>query len=99
MSAIEDPEYPERPFIRMFLSGFDNGAWKDASLNWIEETQENAVEVIATSSTGKTVALEHTLIELFTSPVKNMIRPSSWRHSKRGSKRILISSFPAARWM
>jgi hypothetical protein len=66
MSAIEDPEYPERPFIRMFLSGFDNGAWKDASLNWIEETQENAVEVIATSSTGKTVALEHTLIELFT---------------------------------
>jgi hypothetical protein len=66
MSAIEDPEYPERPFIRMFLSGFDNGVWKDASLNWIEETQENAVEVIATSSTGKTVALEHTLIELFT---------------------------------
>lgn len=50
----------------MFLSGYDNGAWKDASLNWIEETQENAVEVIATSSTGKTLALEHTLIELFT---------------------------------
>jgi hypothetical protein len=66
MSAIEDPEYPERPFIRMFLSGYDNGAWKDASLNWIEETQGNAVEVIATSSTGKTLALEHTLIELFT---------------------------------
>jgi hypothetical protein len=65
MSAIEDAEYPERPFIRMFLSGYASGAWKDASLNWIEETQENAVEVVATSSTGKTLALEHTLIELF----------------------------------
>jgi hypothetical protein len=53
MSAIEDPEYPERPFIRMFLSGFDNGSWKDASLNWIEETQENGIELIAPGSTGK----------------------------------------------
>lgn len=57
--------YPERPLIQMFLAGYEQGAWKDATLNWIEETQENAVEVIATRSDRKTLALEHTLIELF----------------------------------
>jgi hypothetical protein len=57
--------YPERPLIKMLLSGYEQGAWKDADLNWIEETEENAVEVIATKSDGTTLALEHTLIELF----------------------------------
>src|ERR1700728_560238 len=57
--------YPERPLIKMFLSGYEQGAWKDAVLNWIEETEENAVEVIATRADGKTLAIEHTLIELF----------------------------------
>ena len=57
--------YPERPLIRMLLSGYEQGAWKDASLNWIEEVEENGVEVIATRTDGKTLAIEHTLIELF----------------------------------
>jgi hypothetical protein len=57
--------YPERPLIEMFLSGHEQGAWKGADLNWIEETEENAVEVIATRSDKKTLAIEHTLIELF----------------------------------
>jgi len=57
--------YPERPLIQMFLAGYEQGVWKDAALNWVEEAQENAVEVIATRSDGKTLAVEHTLIELF----------------------------------
>jgi hypothetical protein len=57
--------YPERPLIAMFLSAYEQGAWKDAGLNWIEEAQENAVEVIATRADGTTLALEHTLVELF----------------------------------
>jgi hypothetical protein len=47
------------------LSAYENDRWKDASLNWIEESEENAVEVIATRSDGATLALEHTLIEPF----------------------------------
>jgi hypothetical protein len=39
--------YPGRPLIAMSVSGYEQGAWKDAALNWIEETEENAVEVIA----------------------------------------------------
>jgi hypothetical protein len=57
--------YPERPLIEMFLFGYEQGAWKDSKRNWVEETEENAVEVIATRDDGKTLALEHTLIELF----------------------------------
>jgi len=57
--------YPERPLIEMFLAGYEQGEWKGAKLNWVEETEENAVEVIATRDDGKTLALEHTLIELF----------------------------------
>jgi hypothetical protein len=49
----------------MFLASYEQGAWKDAGLNWVEEAEENAVEVIATRAYGKTLALEHTLIELF----------------------------------
>jgi hypothetical protein len=66
MAANSPPrEYPERPLIKMLLSAYENDAWKGASLNWIEETEENAVEVIATRSDGVTLALEHTLIEPF----------------------------------
>lgn len=57
--------YPERLLIKMFLAGYEQDSWKSATHNWVEETQENAVEVIATRSDGKTLALEHTLIELF----------------------------------
>jgi hypothetical protein len=53
--------YPERPLIEMFLDGYEQGA----ALNWVEETEENAVEVIATRTDGKTLAIEHTLVELF----------------------------------
>ena len=57
--------YPERSLIRMFLSGYEESEWKDAALNWIEETEENAVEVIAAKADGSPLALEHTLVELF----------------------------------
>jgi len=57
--------YRDRPLITMFLAGYAQGAGKDAVLNWIEETEENAVEVIATRGDGTKLAIEHTLIELF----------------------------------
>ena len=55
----------QAPLRRNARFSREQGVWKDATLNWIEETQENAVEVIATRSDSKTLALEHTLIELF----------------------------------
>jgi hypothetical protein len=55
----------ERPIIEMLLSAYENDAWKDASLNWVEETQDGAVEVVATRADGTRLALEHTLIQPF----------------------------------
>jgi len=58
-------EHPERPIIKMLLSAYENDSWKDASIRWPEDTEQNAVEVIATKTDGKTVAIEHTLIQPF----------------------------------
>jgi hypothetical protein len=49
----------------MLLSAYENDAWKTASLNWVEEKEDGAVEVIATKADGVTLALEHTLIQPF----------------------------------
>ena len=58
-------EPKERPIIRMLLSAGDNGAWQQAHLDWVEEKQDGAVEVIATRTDGARLALEHTLIQPF----------------------------------
>jgi len=55
----------ERPIIEMLLSAYENGAWVGASLDWVEERQDGAVEVVATNAGGKSLALEHTLIQPF----------------------------------
>jgi hypothetical protein len=58
-------EPKERPIIRMLLSACDNGAWQSADLDWVEEKQDGAVEVISTRADGIRLALEHTLIQPF----------------------------------
>ena len=58
-------EPKERPIIRMLLTACDNGAWQHASLDWVEEKQDGAVEVIASRADGTRLALEHTLIQPF----------------------------------
>src|SRR6266566_3766238 len=55
----------ERPLIEMFLSAYENDTWKGASLDWVEEKQDGAVELVATSVSGRNLALEHTLIQPF----------------------------------
>lgn len=55
----------ERPIIEMLLSAYENGAWKTAALDWVEEREDGAVEVVATRADGIKLALEHTLIQPF----------------------------------
>jgi hypothetical protein len=55
----------ERPIIKMLLSACGDGAWEDASLDWVEEKQDGAVEVVATRPDDAKLALEHTLIQPF----------------------------------
>jgi hypothetical protein len=44
MAVKTEPK--ERPITRMLLSACENGAWRGANLDWVEEKQDGAVEVI-----------------------------------------------------
>jgi len=61
-----NPRKKERPLIELFLSEYDDGAYRGCALDWLEDHQESAVEVLATSACGQTLAIEHTLIQPFT---------------------------------
>jgi len=55
----------ENTFIERFLSAYENQTWADARMEWLDEKVDGAVEAIATRSDGKTLAIEHTIIEPF----------------------------------
>src|SRR4051794_38857380 len=56
----------ENVMIERFLSGYENRAWTDAEIRWLDEEMDSAVEAVATrKSDGLTLAIEHTIIEPF----------------------------------
>lgn len=55
----------EREIIKMLLSECDEGTWSRAALDWVEEREDGAVEVVATAPDGRRLAIEHTLIQPF----------------------------------
>jgi hypothetical protein len=56
----------ENTFIERFLSAYENHSWADAKIDWLDERIDGAVEAIATrQSDGKTLAIEHTIIQPF----------------------------------
>jgi folylpolyglutamate synthase/dihydropteroate synthase len=54
----------ERPIIQMLLSACDDGAWQQAHLDWVEEKQDGAVEVIATRADNPRAAAPHEIAEV-----------------------------------
>ena len=58
----------EDPFIRLFLSAYDDGSWADADMSKPDaiDRQNPAVDMLATrNADGKTLVVEHTIIEPF----------------------------------
>lgn len=56
----------DKTLLKIFLSAYENDSWADANLDWLDERLDGAVEVLATrKSDGKTLAIEHTIIEPF----------------------------------
>jgi hypothetical protein len=56
----------ENTFIERFPSAYENHSWADAKIDWLDERIDGAVEAIATrQSDGKTLAIEHTIIQPF----------------------------------
>lgn len=56
----------ENTFVERFLSAYENHSWADAKIDWLDEKIDGAVEALATrKSDGKTLAIEHTIIQPF----------------------------------
>lgn len=61
------PTKPRREdrLIALFLSAYEDDAWAGATVDWLDQRQDGAVEAVARQSDGLTLAIEHTLIEFF----------------------------------
>src|SRR5579859_2797074 len=55
----------EQTFVELFISAYEDGAWADAEIERLDERSDGAVEARITSADGRTMAIEHTLIEPF----------------------------------
>lgn len=54
----------EHYLIARFLRAYEHGSWTDAELDWLDESQDGAVELVAKRrSDGVTLAIEHTVIQ------------------------------------
>jgi hypothetical protein len=52
-------------FVKLFVSAYENFAWKESHICWLDQRQDSAVEALVTRPDGETMAIEHTLIEPF----------------------------------
>lgn len=55
----------DKALIKLFLSGYGDGSWADREPKWPDEEKEGAADALATRSDGRTLAIEHTLIQPF----------------------------------
>ncbi len=55
----------ENEIIRLFVSAYENDAWKDATLTFPDEVEDGAIDGYAERSDGAALAIEHTVVEPF----------------------------------
>ena len=61
----------ERPLLLMFLAEYEDGAWKAAVPDWVEERMDGTVEVVAEREDGLKLAIEHTIVQPFVDEKKD----------------------------
>ena len=62
----------EDPIIKLFVSAYADSTWKDSHIRWLDRARAGAVDALVTRSDGKTLAIEHTLIEPFKGDRENL---------------------------
>lgn len=55
----------EDAIIELFVSAYEGHAWKGSRIDWLDRVTDGAVEALITRPDGKTLSIEHTLIESF----------------------------------
>ena len=72
MSGMPSKPRPEDVFIEAFLSAYDDLSWANADKDWVDRRTDGGVEMLATrKSDGKTLAIEHTLIQPFVGDIED----------------------------
>jgi hypothetical protein len=56
---------PENHIVRIFVSAYQTGAWKDAILTFPDEEQDGGIDGLAVRADGERLAIEHTVVEPF----------------------------------
>ena len=66
MELMPTKERREDVFIKAFLTAYEDLSWSDCHQSWVDKQADKGVEMLATrKSDGKTLAIEHTVIEPF----------------------------------
>ena len=55
----------EDTIINLFVSAYEDCAWKNSCIDWLDRVTDGAVDALITRTDGKSLAIEHTLIESF----------------------------------
>ena len=55
----------EHTLIELFLSSYENNSWAHCKRDWLEKKEDGTIEILATGLDGRTLAIEHTLIQPF----------------------------------
>jgi hypothetical protein len=56
---------PENEIIQLFVSAYENDAWKDATITFPDEVEDGGIDGFAERAGGATLAIEHTVVEPF----------------------------------
>jgi hypothetical protein len=56
---------PENHIVRIFVSAYEKGSWKDAILTFPDEHQDGGIDGLAVRADGGRLAVEHTVVEPF----------------------------------
>lgn len=59
------PGRDEQVFIKLFVSAYENFAWAGSRTDPLDEKVDGAIDALTTRADGRTMAIEHTLIEPF----------------------------------
>ena len=90
----------EDAIIKLFVSAYEDNAWKDSCIKWLDKLKDGAVDAHVTRTDGKTLAIEHTLIEPFVGEREDLERfKKSFLHieydpSLRQSDRVVYINVP-----
>jgi hypothetical protein len=90
----------EYELIETFLSAYENNSWADCKPIWLDKEKDGEPECLVPRSDGKTLVIEHTLIQPFLKDKEDFARSERFQHieadeSIRIPERIIYVYVPA----